>query len=215
MVPFEARPLFIRHFRFSNARVSLSRGILIGFGRLAVRRTDGGTSFLPLERIPFGVLDRFPDSRKTHDRGCCLVKGGDRPASKNKRSRDATQERNRCCRCVRGGEVFASDEESFHGRRGTMGNLKTRARRTRVFLSFPFLRSFVLQIFHPLQSSSRRASREMNIPKGVTIAEDLVFVHDRRRAINRVYSFARLRSGISIVSTAGEGREDRVHKHLG
>lgn len=137
MVPFEARPLFIRHFRFSNARVSLSRGILIGFGRLAVRRTDGGTSFLPLERIPFGVLDRFPDSRKTHDRGCCLVKGGDRPASKNKRSRDATQERNRCCRCVRGGEVFASDEESFHGRRGTMGNLKTRARRTRVFLSFP------------------------------------------------------------------------------
>lgn len=96
-----------------------------------------------------------------------------------------------------------------------MGNLKTRARRTRVFLSFPFLRSFVLQIFHLLQSSSRRASREMNIPKGVTIAEDLVFVHDRRRAINRVYSFARLRSGISIVSTAGEGREDRVHKHLG
>lgn len=61
-----------------------------------------------------------------------------------------------------------------------MGNLKTRVEHES---SFP---SFVLRIFFPLQFSSRHASREMNIPRGITIAEDLVFVHDRRRAINRV-----------------------------
>lgn len=66
------RPTF--SFRFgiewnrTHFRVSLSRGILIGFARLAVRPFPRrkGTSFLPLERIPFGVR-RFPDSRKTHD----------------------------------------------------------------------------------------------------------------------------------------------------
>lgn len=106
------RPTF--SFRFgiewnrTHFRVSLSRGILIGFARLAVRPFPRrkGTSFLPLERIPFGVR-RFPDSRKTHD--AASSKGGDRPASparasKNKRSRDATQERNRCC-VRRGGEA--------------------------------------------------------------------------------------------------------------
>lgn len=36
-----------------------------------------------------------------------------------------------------------------------MGNLKSRARVQRKS-SFPFLHSFVPQIFHPLQSSSRR-----------------------------------------------------------
>lgn len=131
---------------------------------------------------------RFPNSRKTYvrsSRGCASGSSKKRQAGIDY-EQVKTNETHETGETVvafgggGGGEAVFADEESFHGRRGTMGNLKTRVEHES---SFP---SFVLRIFFPLQFSSRHASREMNIPRGITIAEDLVFVHDRRRAINRV-----------------------------
>lgn len=130
-----------------SARISLACGILIGSARLAVRRRSFSRrhgrrrSSLPLERAPASI-DSRTRGKRTYDRvrGCASGSSKKRQAGiayEQVKTNDL-DERGETVVAFGGGgrgEAVFADEESFHGRRGTMGNLKTRVEHKS---SFPF-----------------------------------------------------------------------------
>lgn len=130
-----------------SARISLACGILIGSARLAVRRRSFSrqkTIFPSTRESPGASIDSRTRGKRTYDRvrGCASGSSKKRQAGiayeqVKTNDLDETHERGETVVAFRGGggETVFADEESFHGRRGTMGNLKTRVEHKS---SFPF-----------------------------------------------------------------------------